>query len=57
MITPELALRIRQRGLLLPISGTYTTERLKEIAILQNYLMRQMELLDEELKQMGETNE
>jgi hypothetical protein len=57
MITPELAWRIRQRGLLLPINGQYTTERLKEIALLQNKLMALMQSLDEELKQMGETNE
>lgn len=49
MITPDLAWRLRERGLLLPVNGQYSTERLREIAVLQDKLTKEMQALDKEL--------
>jgi hypothetical protein len=49
MITWELAERIRQRGLTLPIEGEYESPRLKEIAIQMAKSLDDLRNLDHEI--------
>lgn len=50
VISNEMAKRIRERGLLLPVLYDYETPRIKAIAERQFELMLEMDKLDEELK-------
>jgi hypothetical protein len=52
-IKPELARRLRLRGLLLPVDGDYSTPRLKEIADRMRELHDEFEELDREILELA----
>ena len=57
MIDPNMAWRLRRRGLLITGKGEYTTPRLRTIAIEQEALMKRMNELDIELCEMARTDD
>jgi hypothetical protein len=54
MITAQIAWSMRSnRGLLLPPEGEYAHPRLKEIAVEQTALQKQMDVLDSEIARLA----
>jgi len=50
MITVEIALRLRERGVPLPVFGDYEDERIRTIAFRQKELLVELEQLDKQLR-------
>jgi hypothetical protein len=53
MITAQMAIRLRQRGLLLRSNAEFENPRLKEIAEQQEKLFAEIDKLDKEIKQLA----
>lgn len=55
-ITPEIARRLRDRGLTLPVTSNYDRPELAKIAREQKILMDQIDTMDEQIRQMCQKN-
>jgi hypothetical protein len=56
IISAQMAFRIRQRGLTLPLDAEYTVRRVLEIAQRQIDLLAELSTLDKELEELANAN-